>query len=175
MFCLLLLAVLPAHAQYFKTQNASIAFTSDAPLETISARSNLTAAVVSPSSRVFAFSVQISTFNGFNSALQKQHFNESYMESGRYAYGTFKGKIIESVDLNRNGTYQVRAKGVFEIHGVKKERIIPATVVVNGNQMTIQAQFDVPLSDHNIRIPKIVFQKIAEVIRIQINATLIKG
>jgi polyisoprenoid-binding protein YceI len=107
-----------------------------------------------------------------NSALQQQHFNENYMQSDKFPFGTFKGKIIETVDLTKNGTYQVRAKGILDIHGVKKERIIPATVVVNGNQLTIRAQFEIPLVDHDIRIPKVVNQKIAEIITVTVTGNL---
>lgn len=167
------MAVLGLKAQHFKSTNGAINFSSDAPLETIKAQSGSLASVVSPASRVFAFSMQISSFQGFNSALQRQHFNESYMQSDKFPYGTFKGKIIETVDLTKNGTYQVRAKGILDIHGIKKERIIPATVTVNGNQMTIRAQFDIPLADHDIRIPKIVNQKIAEIIKVQVGANLV--
>ena len=168
------LLVLPTvgWCQHYKTTAATVSFSSDAPLETIKAQSNQLAAVVSPTTRVFAFSVQVSTFQGFNSALQRQHFNENYLQSDKYPYGTFKGKIIETVNLSQNGTYQVRAKGILDIHGVKKERIIPATVVVNGNQLTIRAQFDVPLVDHDIRIPKVVNQKIAELITITVTGNL---
>ncbi len=159
--------------QHFKTTGATVSFTSDAPLETIKAQSDQLAAVISPATRVFAFSVQISSFQGFNSALQRQHFNESYLQSDKFPYGTFKGKIIETVDLTHNGTYQVRAKGILDIHGIKKERIIPATVVVNGNQLAVRATFEVPLVDHDIRIPKVVNQKIAEVITVTVTGNLI--
>lgn len=156
---------------YFKSTTGTVSFLSDAPLEDIKAQSGGLNVVINPLNRTFAFSVPVKSFQGFNSALQRQHFNENYLESGKYPYGVFKGKIIEDVNLTKNGTYNIRAKGSLQIHGVSQERIINATVVVNNNTIAIRSVFDLTLLDHNIKIPKIVFQKIAEVIKVTVNAT----
>lgn len=43
----------------------------------------------------------------------QQHFNENYMESEKYPYATFKGKINEDLDLSKAGVYSVSATGVL--------------------------------------------------------------
>ena len=60
----------------------------------------------------------------------QQHFNEDYMESGKYPKSTFKGKItnINKVNFQKDGTYPVKLKGMLEIHGVKKEIETPGEV-----------------------------------------------
>jgi hypothetical protein len=68
----------------------------------------------------------------------------------------------------------VRAKGKFSAHGRSRERIIPGRLVIKGNRITISAQFSVPLQDHDISIPKIVHQKIAEEIQVEVLAELLK-
>jgi len=176
---LALLLILPMWAQAqtsgaFSTQSGTVSFVSDAPLETINAKSSTLAAAISPANRTFAFSVSIASFEGFNSELQREHFNENYMETPKFPYGTFKGKIIEEVNLTQNGTYTVRAKGILSIHGVAKERTINATVVVNNGSMTISSKFDVLLADHNIAIPSIVTPKISKTINVTVNCTLKK-
>jgi hypothetical protein len=52
------------------------------------------------------------SFQGFNSPLQKEHFNENYVESDKFPEASFKGKIIEDQDLTVDGTYELRAKGI---------------------------------------------------------------
>ena len=94
-------------------------FISQAELELIKAASNETRGIIDPSTNQFAFSVQVNTFNGFNSALQRDHFNEKYMESDKFPKASFSGKIIEQVDYSKNGSYDIRAKGDLDIHGVK--------------------------------------------------------
>jgi polyisoprenoid-binding protein YceI len=147
-------------------------FTSDAPLEVIVAQSNKTVGVIDVSLKNVAFSVVIQTFNGFKSSLQKEHFNENYLETNKYNTATFKGKIIEDVDLTANGTYLVRAKGMFNIHGVEKEKIVKTKIIVKDQQISIDALFDVPLEDFNIKIPRIVNQKIASIIYVVVKAVL---
>lgn len=147
-------------------------FTSEAPLEMIKAQSNKTAGAINFGDKNVAFSVAISSFEGFNSALQKEHFLENYMESDKYPKATFKGKLIEDVAIDKNGTYSVRAKGIFNIHGIDKEKIIKVKITVKDKIVDVDSDFEVPLSDHDIKIPKIVNQKIASVITVQFKATL---
>lgn len=156
----------------FKITTARVEFESNAPLELIKAASTGVTGTVVPGSRLFAFKVGMQSFQGFNSALQRQHFNQNYVESARYPNGTFSGRIIEEVDLSRPGTYTVRAKGKLNIHGVEVERIIRAQVQNTGTVMTIRCTFEVPLIDHRIQVPTIVYQKVADVIRVRLDATL---
>jgi len=161
-------------AQIFTTNVGVVKFSSNAPLELIQAQSNKLSVAIDGANRSFAFNLPITSFQGFNSALQKEHFNENYMETKKYPNGVFKGRIIESVDLKTNGTYTVRAKGVLNIHGVESERIIRATIVVNNGNIKVTSKFKVPLTEHKISIPKVVFQKIAEEIDVDVSATLLK-
>jgi polyisoprenoid-binding protein YceI len=160
-------------SQNFTATSGKIKFTSEAPLELIKAETSKLIAVINTSDRRFAFSVIIETFEGFNSPLQKEHFRENYMETTKFKTATFKGKIIEDVDLSKTGTYNVRAKGMFSIHGVEKEKIIKAKVIVKEGSMEIESDFTVPLEEFNIKVPKVVNQKIASVIAVDVKATLL--
>ena len=97
------------------------------------------------------------------------------MESHKYPKASFVGKIIGQVDLAVDGAYTVRVKGKISVHGVEQERIIKSQVVVSGKRIRISSTFTVPLSEHNITIPRIVYQKIAEEITITIEADLKPG
>lgn len=154
------------------TKKGSVHFISEAPLETIEASNDLVGAVLNRNSRTVAFQVPIVGFEGFNSALQHEHFNENYMETDAYPKATFSGKIIEDVNLFSAGSHKVRAKGMLTIHGIEQERIIPGTISIKGDAVSIKADFDVTLADHEISIPRIVTQKIAEVVSVELNATL---
>ncbi len=161
------------HAQQYTSRSAEIKFASKAELELIKASSNKIQGIIDIPTRKFAFLVNISTFQGFNSDLQRKHFNENYLESDKYAAAKFSGKIIEDIDLKVPGTYEVRAKGEMEIHGVKQVRIIKGKVTVKENELQIETEFTVPLADHNITIPKIVSQKIATEIVVEFSGTFI--
>ena len=156
----------------FGTVKGKINFVSNAELELIKAFSTTLKGFVDPATNQFAFSVQVQSFSGFNSELQREHFNEKYMESEKYPQMTFTGKIIEQVDFTINGIYDVRAKGDLEIHGQKQTRIIRSTLIIENGAVNIDSDFNVPLADHNISIPRIVNQKIATEIEVHVEAVL---
>lgn len=154
------------------TDAGRLSFTSDAPLELISATSRQLQGILNPADGSFAFAVAVGTFEGFNSPLQREHFNENYLETDRYPRATFRGKLIEQIDFSRAGVYQVRAKGILHIHGMEQERIIRAELTIAETDLTIQSAFTVLLQEHRISIPKVVKQKIAEEIYVDLSAVL---
>ncbi|HET6244758.1 MAG: YceI family protein [Bacteroidetes bacterium] len=157
----------------YSSKEGSVKFVSNAPLEIIKAESNKLVSVIDAQKRTFAFTIPVKSFLGFNSPLQKEHFNENYMESDKFPIITFKGKIIEEIDFSVSGTHNLRAKGIISIHGIEKEKIINSKISIKNDQIELQSQFDVLLVDHNIRIPKVVNQKIAEIISIEVNTHLL--
>jgi polyisoprenoid-binding protein YceI len=158
--------------QVFNISKGSIAIQSDAPLELIKAASTDLKGKLDAAKKLFAFTIKISSFKGFNSPLQKEHFNENYLESGKYPDAFFKGKIIEDVDFGKDGTYTIRAKGKLNIHGVEQERIIKSNMTIKNGQITIKSNFTVLLADHNIPIPKVVHEKLASEINVEVTAVL---
>ncbi|MBA2611390.1 MAG: YceI family protein [Bacteroidetes bacterium] len=159
-------------SQIYMCKDGITKFTSEAPLELIKAQSNKTVGALDIGNKNVAFSVNVDSFDGFNSGLQKEHFKENYLETMKYANATFKGKIIEDIDFTKNGTYTVRAKGTFNIHGTEKEKIVKTKITVKDKEILIETSFEVPLEDHNIKIPKVVNQKIASIILVDVKATL---
>jgi len=157
----------------FSTAKGELSIASNAALELIRAKSTEAQGLVDPANNQFAFSVVIQSFRGFNSDLQRQHFNDNYMESSVYPRATFAGKIIEQINYDKDSTYTVRAKGDLEIHGQKQSRIIRSKVTIKNKTLAIESDFTVPLADHNISIPKIVNQKIASEIEVSFRATLL--
>ncbi|HTF27318.1 MAG TPA: hypothetical protein VK625_00660, partial [Flavitalea sp.] len=79
---LLTILVNPLLAQTkFSIRKSEMSFTSNADLELIKAASNKVQGLIDPATNQFAFSVDVKSFQGFNSELQREHFNEKYMES----------------------------------------------------------------------------------------------
>lgn len=155
----------------YRAQQGTITFKSDAPLEMITAVSRKMEGVIDANALSFAFNVPIVSFVGFNNGLQQQHFYENYMETNKYPDATFTGKLIEHVNLMVPGTYNVRAKGQLNIHGKTKERIIKVEIISNGETLRAKTNFLVPLIDHQIEVPKIVNQKIAQEIQLNVQAS----
>lgn len=171
-FFLLLSAFTGAGDRIYNCNQGVVSFVSAAPLETIRATSKELKGAVDVTNRTFLFTLHVNTFHGFNSGLQREHFSENYLETSQYPQVTFKGKFVEAYDFAANGSYDIRAKGMLEIHGVQQERIIKGKVTIRGDVLTIDSKFPVLLEDHNIRIPRVVYQKISPEIQVTLHAEM---
>lgn len=154
---------------YFVKKNL-VSFHSNTKQELIKATSDQLKGIIDADKRTFAFSIALKSFDGFNSPLQKEHFNENYMESDKFPAGSFSGHIIEEDDFTKNGTYNIRAKGKFIIHGVEQERILQGDLTIKNGIIKLACIFTVLLSDHDIKIPRIVHEKLASEIKVTILA-----
>lgn len=154
----------------WKLSRSLITFVSDAPMERIEASNTKAVGVVEIASRSFAIQIPVVEFEGFNGPLQREHFNENYMVSRTWPNATFTGRVIESIDLTVPGRHDVRAKGRLVIRGVEQERIIPCEIVVAADGIRVTSRFDVAVDEHEIRIPRVVQQKVAAVVQVKVDA-----
>ncbi len=158
----------------YSTQNGAVSFRSEAPLELIKASSKKLQGILDISQNTFAFRLEPASFEGFNGALQKEHFNENFLETSRYRFASFSGKIIENIDWKQPGTQVVRAKGKLSLHGVEQERIIKCIVEIADGKIKVGSNFTILLEEHAILVPRVVRQKIASEINVEIEAILQK-
>lgn len=163
LFLLLLVCSISADAQVFLSTGGKCSFHSYTPIEDIQANSESLNSVLNTATKEIQFKVPLTSFH-FQKALMQEHFNEKYVESAKYPFATFKGKINESVDFAKDGTYEITATGIFNIHNVDKQHTEKGTLVIKNGKYTISGNFKVALRDHNIEVPKIVVANIAEVI-----------
>ena len=158
-------------AQRYTLEDSKVQFFSSALVEDIEATNKDCKGVIDTQTNAFTFRIPIKSFI-FPSSLMQQHFNENYMESEKYPNATFKGNIEGEYNLQKDGIYEVVAVGDLEIHGKTQARKIPSQIIVTHGKASIKSTFDVKLEDHDIEIPSIMFQKIAEVIKVDIYSDL---
>jgi polyisoprenoid-binding protein YceI len=166
-FSFSLIASASAQIYINKKKGVKINFFSETPVENIDAENLAATSIINKDSVVFK--VPNKEFI-FPKALMQEHFNENYMESSKYPYSTFRGKINESVDLSKDGVYEVTANGNINIHGVEKPTLMKGTMTVKGEDVRLVSSFKVKLEDHNIKVPKVVVKNIAEDIDVKVDA-----
>ncbi len=157
----------------YQVQSGKVQFASKARQEFIQASSDQLLGFLDISRETFAFKIPIASFAGFNGALQQEHFNENYMESDLFPDAIYVGKIIESIDFSKKGSYEVRTKGNLTIHGVTQQCIIKANIHIIPGEIEIDAAFTVMLQDYNIKIPRIVNNNLSKAINVKVKAVLI--
>jgi polyisoprenoid-binding protein YceI len=165
-FLLTLLAIgFQSKAQLFMTTNGEVSIFSKTPMENIDAVNKSVSSIINTATNEVAVQMRITNFV-FPNKLMQEHFNENYLESEKFPSATFKGKIKETVDLTVAGTYPITASGSATIHGVTRPIELKGSIVSNGTNLALTCAFDVKLVDYKVDIPKIVFAKIAEVIKV---------
>lgn len=152
------------------TRDGSVSFFSSTPVEDIEAHSEALVAMLNPETGEFAFQVPIRSFH-FAKALMEEHFNENYLESDKFPKATFTGNIT-NWEAVQTGTATATAAGTLSCHGVSVDRTVEGTLKSIDGSWVLEAAFDISPGDHEIEIPKLVRNKIAENISVRVRAEL---
>jgi len=169
LFCGLLLTGTAFAQDVYSCRNTTMSFFSATPMEDIDATSSKGVSAINLKTGAIYFKVPVNSFK-FKKQLMEEHFNENYLESDKYPNAEFKGKIVDNVDLHKDGTYNVTVEGTLNMHGVDKAYREKATVTVQDGKPTASSKFNVKLADHKIKIPTIVVKNIAEVVEVSVKA-----
>ncbi len=156
-------------AQKYKSVSSSVHFFSDAPMEDIEATNLDGQSAIDLSTGEIVFSIPIKSFE-FEKSLMQEHFNENYLESDKYPTATFQGKVT-GFNKDAGGWQKAKAKGSMDIHGVKNELSIEGEVRIEEGSIEVKSKFPIALKDYKIKIPKVVFYNIAEVVEVTITFT----
>ena len=168
LFLLLMISFSTFAQKYFtKTGNTQFKASVEA-FEPVEAINNSTTAIINVTSGEIASLLFVKAFN-FRVALMQEHFNENYMDSSTFPKATFKG-LISDFDLSKISSAEKKLllKGILTVRGVEKEIETLATFSKKEEKLLMEASFGVQPEDFNIKIPKIVSDKIAGTINISL-------
>lgn len=168
---MLLVITNAANAQKYYTKNGNISFFSKTSMENIKADNSQVMSVLNTQTGDLQFSLLTKGFH-FEKALMEEHFNENYMESEKFPKASFKGNITDlgKVAFDKDGVYNVNVSGDLTLHGVTKKVTAPGTITIAGGKISANSKFLVKPADHNITIPKLVKDNIAESIEVTVTS-----
>lgn len=158
-------------AQIYMADNCIIGFFSASPLENIEATNKAAKPIMNTSTGDIQVKIAMTAFS-FDKPLMQEHFNENYVESEKYPYAIYKGKINETIDWTKDGSYTVTVTGMLNMHGVEKEMKLTGTAVVKGDEITLDSKFKIHIADYNIKVPSLYIQNIAEDVDVTVKASL---
>jgi YceI-like domain len=158
-------------AQIYVGKTCSISFLSKTEVEDIAAINSITKPILNTQTGDLQIRISIRNFV-FDKPLMQEHFNETYLESEKFPYAFFKGKINEKIDYTKDGTHQVTVTGTFEIHGVTQTRTCSGTVTIKGKEISFSSKFKIKFADYKVEIPSLQKTVIPEETEVSIEATL---
>jgi len=160
--------------ELYITRSGNIDFFSSTPIEDIKAINNQVSCVLDRNNGQFAFQIPIKAF-AFKNALMQEHFNESYLESDIYPKAVFKGKVLgwNNIELSKD-SLEVFIEGDLTMHGETNQIKQSGLMWLSSGSIRGECIFDVKLVDYNVKVPKIVRENIAEIIKVRVRVELNK-
>lgn len=157
----------------YRTAVGEVSFFSKTPALDIKALNKKAGAILNASTMDLAIQMKITDFQ-FPNKLMQEHFNENYLESERFPTAKFVGKVKETIDLTKPGSYPVTAEGNMTIHGVTKPVQVKGMLVATASLVKVTFAFQVRTEAYQIEVPTLVFNKIAETIDVSGTLNLVK-
>lgn len=156
----------------FLSTTGSIQFDASTPLEDIFAV-NKKVNIILKSNGEFASLLLVKEFN-FKRELMEEHFNENYMESDRYPKAHFVGKISD-FSLNQLSHIErtFNLSGTLTMHGISRTINTDVNLKKIADSLFLESSFIVRPEDYKIKLPKILFKKIAEEVQVVIMTELL--
>ncbi|MFO7826920.1 MAG: YceI family protein [Cyclobacterium sp.] len=169
-----LLMVGEVQAQEFKTTEGEVRFLSQASLNEFTGKSDQLHGLLDPEKNLIDFYVDLNTLKT-GIGLRDRHMRDNYLETEKYPFAEFTGKMQGAVSFEVNQTQKVKAMGVFKIHGKERYLEVDGSLTPLGpNEILLEANFEVKLGDFDIAIPQVMFYELSETQQVKIKAKLKK-
>ncbi|MFA5511016.1 MAG: YceI family protein [Candidatus Kapaibacterium sp.] len=113
------------------------------------------------------FETEVGTFDT-GIGLRNRHMREDYLHTDKYPLSHFTGKITDSKQLSET-EFDITAAGKLYLHGVTKDVKISGKIYKLKDGFKLKSDFTVKLPDYKIKVPKFMFVRISEEIKLQLD------
>lgn len=157
-------------AQKMLSKNSYVHIYSYTPIEDIEASLNDGMAILNIETKEIAYILNIQSLT-FKNALMQEHFNENYMESEKFPKATLKGALSGNINFSKTGKYSLTVKGKLNMHGVDQGISVPIELnILKDKSVILKTDFFVKCEDFGIKIPKLMFTRIAQDIKVSVES-----
>lgn len=172
LFAFLLTFSFEMKGQSYKTEKGRAEFLSKAALNEFTGVSKDLNGLLDFENNSFDFFIDLNTLKT-GIGLRDRHMRENYLETKKYPFAEFTGKLNDHVKPVKGQSKSLNATGTFKIHGKEKDMVVPGKITwISDSEIQLEATFKVLLSDYNIAIPSVIFYELSEEQVITIKANL---
>jgi polyisoprenoid-binding protein YceI len=103
-----------------------------------------------------------------NIGLRDQDVQEYYLEVKQYPTIRFESTGVVNTERPRSNTepWLITFKGGLELHGVKREILLPVRIFHQGSKIVAEGQFRLLLENFNIAVPRLLFVKAGNTVQV---------
>lgn len=157
-------------AQTFITEEGKATFYSSVPLHTFSGVSNYLAGLVDLEKKVVDFYLDLSTLE---TGIKKRDRDMlETLESEKYPFAEFYGTLTSDFNPDISTPQNAIVSGNFKIHGIQKEAEFSGTLEMTAEGLVLKASWVLLLADYDIVPPSLLFVKVDQEQKIEIEALL---
>lgn len=159
-----------ASAQSFKTDSGWVKFTSSVPLHSFSGTSEHLVGRIDLDSSIIDFYVDLTTLETGNSKRDKDM--RRTLNTDEYPFAGFYGKLVTPFNTTNDNVQVAVAEGEFSIHGVSQNVEIDGTLQKTAKGIEVKAEWIIRLEDYDIEPPGILFYRVNQEQKIEMEALL---
>jgi polyisoprenoid-binding protein YceI len=105
--------------------------------------------------------------------LRNRHMRDNYLHTDQFPLAIYTGKLSRYEKQN-DSTYDVLVEGKMKMHGEENPISAHGTVIHSDKGLRVTALFAIKLTDFKIKIPQLMFMKISETIRLEVDFHLLQ-
>ncbi|MDR9416319.1 MAG: YceI family protein [Gracilimonas sp.] len=159
-----------AYTQSFYTEDGTAIFHSEVPLHTFSGQSDYLTGKINLENGIVDFYIDLTTLE--TGISKRDRDMKETLETDKYPFAEFYGEMTTPFDPDSTKPQNVTVKGTFKIHGVEKETTYSGTLQKVPEGLKLEANWILRLEDYDIVPPSLLFVKVDQEQKIEINALL---
>lgn len=157
-------------AQKYYTESGTAVFHSEVPLHTFSGTSNHLIGMIDLDEQTVDFYLDLETLE--TGIGKRDRDMRETLETDEYPFAEFFGELTSDFDPSSSEEQNVSATGDFSIHGVEREIEVTGTLQNTDEGLLLKAGWVLLLEDYNIEPPSLLFVKVDQEQKIEIEALL---
>lgn len=157
-------------AQTYYTETGKAVFHSEVPLHTFSGTSEHLTGMIDLQTKVVDFYLDLATLD--TGIGKRDRDMRQTLETDKYPFAEFYGSLTSEFDTSSTEEQNAVVKGNFKIHGVEREIEVEGTLQLTDEGLLLKANWILLLKDYEIEPPSILFVKVDQEQKIEIEALL---
>jgi polyisoprenoid-binding protein YceI len=128
-------------------------------------------AVLAPDGRVLAM-VRLPVAKLDTAESNRDANLRAVMDAGKFPFVTFKAVATTVVPAVHGKPFRLELAGELDVHGVKRAVAVPVEVELDGATVRVRGSFPVSLDGHRIERPSLLFVKVDDTCRVDLDLVL---
>lgn len=159
-----------AQSQAFYTESGTAIFHSEVPMHTFSGQSDYLTGKIDLETDIVDFYLDLTTLE--TGISKRDRDMRETLETDKFPFAEFYGKIISHFDPDSAAPQKIQVQGSFKIHGVEKDTTYTGTLEMQPDGLMLTANWVLRLEDYDIIPPSLLFFKVDQEQKIEIEALL---